>query len=323
VDPKLTGIAATQGGVILRRQALDAGFSDDEITQRRRSGAWVTIRRGAYVERDLWRAMDDEARHRALVHAVVCTLSAPVVVSHTSAMVMRRLPTWGLDLSAVHVTRAPGVSPRFEAGVWHHAAQLAGDQVDEIDGVAVACAARGVVDTARVTPFEPSVAVADAALHADLTSADELLSTLEQTRDWPGARNAGRVVEFSDGRAESVGESRTRVRLDLAGLPRPDLQVVIDGLGSDPAARVDFLFEEHRTIGEFDGKIKYGRLLHPGQDPGDVVWQEKQREDRLRELGFEVVRVIWADLARPDLIADRFRRAFARAAKRSRSGFAA
>jgi hypothetical protein len=318
VDLKLAAIAASQGGVVLRRQALDAGYADDEITQRRRSGEWVTIRRGAYVDRDLWRAMDDEARHRALVHAVMRTLSGPVVVSHTSAIVMLGLPTWGLDLSVVHVTRAPGVSPRAEAGVLHHAAQLADHQVVDVDGVAVTSAARAVIDTARVTEFEPSVVVADAALHADLTNDDELLSTLELTLDWPGARNAGRVVEFSDGRAESVGESRSRVRFDLAGLPRPDLQAVIDGLGTDAAARVDFLFKEHRTIGEFDGKVKYGRLLLPGQEAGDVVWQEKQREDRLRELGFEVVRIIWAELARPDLIAARFRRAFARAAQRSR-----
>jgi hypothetical protein len=35
------------------------------------------------------------------------------------------------------------------------------------------------------------------------------------------------------------------------------------------------------TIGEFDGRVKYGRLLKPYEAPGDVVWREKQREDRI------------------------------------------
>ena len=60
--------------------------------------------------------------------------------------------------------------------------------------------------------------------------------------------------------------------------------------------------------------MKYGRLLRDGEDPGQVVYREKLREDRLRELGWQVVRWVWADLAHPDVIAGRLRRAFARAA---------
>jgi hypothetical protein len=317
MDLRLAAVSAAQGGAVLRRQALAAGISDDEISRRVRSGTWMAIRRGAYVERSAWLAMDDSARHRARAHAVVANLAGPVVVSHTSAAAMLGLPTWGLDLSTVHVTRPPGVSTRTEAGVWHHSARLSDDQVIEIDGMTITHPARTVVDTARVTDFEPSVVVADAALRADLTTNRELLETVDHMRDWPGARNAGRVVEFADGRAESVGESRGRVCFDAGGLPRPDLQVVItDGPGGW-TARVDFLFIEHRTIGEFDGRGKYGRPDAPGLDPGTTVWREKLREDRLRAMGFEVVRFIWAELSRPDLVASRFRQAFARAARRS------
>jgi hypothetical protein len=319
MDLRLAAVSAAQGGAVLRRQALAAGISDDEISQRVRSGAWTAIRRGAYVDRNAWLAMDDAARHRALVHAAVANLAGPVVVSHASAAVMLGLPTWGLDLSTVHVTRPPGVSTRTQAGVWHHSARLSDDQVIKLDGIAVTHAARTVVDTARVTHFEPSVVVADAALRADLTTDDELLTTVDHMRDWPGARNAGRVVEFADGRAESVGESRARVCFDAGGLPRPDLQVVITGGTGDWRARVDFLFIEHRTIGEFDGRAKYARPDGQDVDPGTAVWLEKLREDRLRAMGFEVVRLIWAELRRPDLVARKFRQAFDRAAQRSHS----
>jgi hypothetical protein len=76
---------------------------------------------------------------------------------------------------------------------------------------------------------------------------------------------------------------------------------------------VDFYWEEHKTIGEFDGKIKYGRLLKPGQRIEDVIFDEKVREDELRDLGLQVVRWLWNDLGRAGLLRERVLRAFARA----------
>jgi len=124
------------------------------------------------------------------------------------------------------------------------------------------------------------------------------------------------VAEFADGRSESVGESRSRVAFELIGLPRPDLQRLITTSDGRIVGRSDFLFDEFWTIGEFDGRVKYGRLLKPGEDPGDVVWREKQREDRMRDLGYEVRRLIWSDLSDRPAIAERFRAAFARARRR-------
>ena len=67
------------------------------------------------------------------------------------------------------------------------------------------------------------------------------------------------------------------------------------------------------TIGEFDGKVKYGRLLKPGQSVEQIVYEEKVREDALRDLGWQVVRWVWHDLHRSGVLRDRILRAFARA----------
>jgi hypothetical protein len=72
--------------------------------------------------------------------------------------------------------------------------------------------------------------------------------------------------------------------------------------------RTDFAWEDHRLVGEFDGRIKYGRLLRPGQHAGDAIYQEKVREDAIRDEGWGVVRWTWADLQRPDRFAARVRR---------------
>jgi very-short-patch-repair endonuclease len=65
-------------------------------------------------------------------------------------------------------------------------------------------------------------------------------------------------------------------------------------------------------VGEFDGRVKYA-----SGDP-NVLYDEKRREDRLRDIGFEVVRFNWTDVwNRPDMVAAKVRQAFARQARRA------
>jgi very-short-patch-repair endonuclease len=75
--------------------------------------------------------------------------------------------------------------------------------------------------------------------------------------------------------------------------------------------RVDFFWPEHGVIAEFDGQVKYN-------DRSSIV-SEKLREDRLRELGYEVVRITWSEvLNEPAKVAQRIRAAMGRAAARRR-----
>ena len=109
-------------------------------------------------------------------------------------------------------------------------------------------------------------------------------------------RRPGRVVAFADGRAESVGETRSRLAIHRAGLPAPALQHEVRHAGGRRLGRTDFCWEEFATVGEFDGRVKYGRLLRPGQEPGDVVFAEKVREDAMRAEGLGMVRWTWPEL---------------------------
>ncbi|HEY0698007.1 MAG TPA: hypothetical protein VGD43_09375 [Micromonospora sp.] len=63
-------------------------------------------------------------------------------------------------------------------------------------------------------------------------------------------------------------------------------------------------------MGEFDGRVKYGRLLRPGQDPGDAVFAEKMREDAIRDTGLRVVRWVWNGVDDFGEVVARLRRAF-------------
>ena len=81
----------------------------------------------------------------------------------------------------------------------------------------------------------------------------------------------------------------------------------------DSTAYTDFGWARHRTVGEFDGKVKYGRLLEPGQDVGEVVYAEKLREDAIRSEDWQVVRWTWQDLRAFGPTAARIRARFASA----------
>ena len=102
-----------------------------------------------------------------------------------------------------------------------------------------------------------------------------------------------------------MGESRSRVAIRAAGLPEPVLQWRVAAPDGELIGMTDFGWPAARTVGEFDGRVKYGRLVRPGQDPGDVVYAEKLREDRLRAQGLAVVRWTWSDLDDFDDVAER------------------
>ena len=247
--------------------------------------------------------------HRLAVHAVVRAFDAgPVVASHQSALVMHGLPTWGLDLSHVHVTRLDRRNGRVAAGVCHHQGHgLVDENLAEVEGVTLTGVARAVVEAACASAYESAVVVMDAALNRELTTVEELAKTLNGIRGWPGSGTAREALAFADGRAESVGESRLRVIVDNYGLPTPALQTRFSTSSGQVVARVDFYFRDQAVIVEFDGRIKYR-----GNAP-DVVLREKEREDRLRAGGVIVVRVTWDDLDHPERLVRRIRQAFARA----------
>ncbi len=124
-------------------------------------------------------------------------------------------------------------------------------------------------------------------------------------RERAGARRAALALSLGDAAAESVGESVSRVRIHLDGLEAPALQVRLAEGGAD-VARVDFWWAAARVVGEFDGRKKYRVDGVPDRrSVEDRVWAEKQREDRLRDLGVRVVRWTWSDLWTPGVLARR------------------
>jgi hypothetical protein len=159
--------------------------------------------------------------------------------------------------------------------------------VCEVDGVPTTTVARTVVDLVRSATMRSAVVVGDAAMRQGL-GRPALLQMLDEVSGWTDLGRAGSVVDFLDGRAESALESLSRVIFHEYDVPPPEPQYEIVVAGE--TYRVDFYWKEQRTIGEADGKVKYTGVLDPDRSPEQVLWDEKHREDALRDDDHRFVR---------------------------------
>jgi very-short-patch-repair endonuclease len=306
VDPTLAGIAAANGGVFGYTEALAAGYTAGEIRARLANGTWVRLRRGQYAVAESHAALNAGEQHTLACRTAVRALEQPAVVSHESAAALLGLdlhPVLQPQLSTVQVTMLGGAVARRHPQVFAHRIPLDADEWSTPDhGVPVTSAARTALDLAAVRPLAQSIVTADSALRLGRATKEELLEFALRRRRRGKARMM-RTVSSADGRSESAGESVSRIALLGQGVPTPVLQYVVGDF------RSDFAWPQYRTLGEFDGRLKY-------TDP-DVLWAEKLREDALREAGWELVRWTWAQIRTPAVVAGRLFAAFRRGAARA------
>ena len=165
---------------------------------------------------------------------------------------------------------------------------------------------RTLRDLAGVLPRHELLAAADASvrLGADLTSLDESRRFRARLR-W--------VAEHVSDRSDSFAESWSRLIFFQQGVDLPWQQVTVRDDQGKFVARADF-GSPVGLLGEFDGRIKYTGEGAYGRSSTDAIMEEKQRENRLRDLGWSLVRWTYADLHHPDRLAGIVADALARAA---------
>jgi hypothetical protein len=306
---------ADQDGFFTRAMAREIGYDDKAVSAQVRHGAWTRFRRGYYTFTDLWSSFDQVTRHRVRSRAVLHSLGDRVALSHVSAAVAHGIDVWGVDLGRVHITRLDGGAGRIEGDVVHHVGAVASSNVVEVDGLRVTCPVRSAIECGSVVTPESALVLFNSMLHQGLAEPEHLQREFEALGSWPGVRRLHIPVRLADPRVESVGESRGMWLFWTQHLPRPVVQYPVFDAEGTLRGTCDWGWPEEGVLGEFDGRVKYGRLLESGQGPGDVVFAEKQREDLLRELtGFTMIRLVWSDLDRPRLIRSRVERLFGRSA---------
>lgn len=300
MDTRLHALAGAQDGVFSAAEAHARGVTDSDLRTGVRERQLIRVRRGAYVSRRQWEAADGDERYRLRVLAVGRTRPDDMV-SHHAALALHGLPLWGASLDRVDLLSAvrQGV---HRADLWiHPRGQVAPEMVR---GVLVSSVARAVVRTAIAQGRDCAVIAGDAALHRELVTLDDLYAEVALLTVHEGRARALDAVAHMDGKSESVGESRMRLIFDDAGLQVETQKKITDASGQ-VIARVDAFVEG--VVVEFDGRVKY--RADQGENPQEVVWLEKRREDAIRRQGHPVERVVWVELDRPGLLVARVRSA--------------
>lgn len=296
-------------GFFTTTQAHEVGHDHKSIARQVRGKQWHRLRRGYYAFFDTWHELDDVGRHRVRSSAVLHSLGSAVALSHVSGALAHGITVWGIDLSRVHVTRLDGGAGRIEGDVVHHEGFCVKDDLREVDGQRVLAAERCVLEAGSRAQGAAKLVPLNSLLHLGLGTRASLEAQFAQMERWPFVRSMHVPVRMADPGAQSAGESWGLHLFWTGGVPRPQTQFKVRDDAGQLLGTCDWGWPEQRLLGEFDGRVKYGRLLRPGQEPGDVVFAEKQREDLLREVtGFRMVRIIWDDYQRPRLTIGRVRK---------------
>ncbi len=293
---------ATVPGAVRHRSEVLLDYDDPDLPTRCiRAGLLVRVAHGYYATSVVWSALRRREQHIELAHAV-SRRHPNVQFSHVTAALLHGLPWLGRVSMQLHSVVDRAAEERSSSIIRRR-------RIDrDIQPVRVAAAlvtspARTIFDVACDSSFATGLACADYGLARRLTTPDELSSLPLLHSRRKGIRKARTVIDMADGRIESAGESLCRSVIHHLGFIAPVPQYEFWD-GGVLLGRGDFYWPEQRVLLEFDGLAKYTNpQFRDGRTAGEVVVEEKLREDRIRRLGIRVVRLTWDELKQPSEVA--------------------
>ncbi|HZO68412.1 MAG TPA: hypothetical protein VFB74_25740 [Kribbellaceae bacterium] len=274
-----------------KRELLALGLARRDLRRLRENGALQCHHRryiGSHLRPDLAR--------------MACAQSAYAgsALSHLTAASLAELRTWvdkkrdeAPPSDAIWLTRPAGLG-RNEATdqIVLRLAGLTAADIRPHNRLSITREARTIVDLARELPLREAIVTIDHALAVAVLRTD-VDAVLARQAGWPGISSARDAIAFADPRSESALESIARAAFAEHGLPAPVLQASFWRGSGWTSERVDFWWPQFRTFAEADGLAKYEAAT-----PKQRRQQMRAvfvREQRLADLGLEMVRFGWED----------------------------
>jgi len=297
VRARVRTLAEAHGGVFRRSDLITWGLDPTLTLTMRRNGAWVRLHHGVYADHQTVVDADTlHTRHLLLAAAAVSAMSGEVALFGPTASLAAELPVDRDALRLVQLVRPLGSDSRalrrrisskdrLPSAVIH-VIDMADEELIIHRGLPSVSRELAAWSTALMSNPDWAVATMDAAAWQSTESLERMRDYGERWQRLAGAGTARRALEHVRTGSQSPLESISRVKLIRAGLPEPVLQPPLyDRQGL--VGYADMLFEELGVVGEADGHAKY--------ETRDDLVREKVREDRIRALGFGVVRWGWSD----------------------------
>lgn len=273
----------SQHGAFTRAQFVEAGFTEDQLRYRIRTGEIVPI---------------DELVYRQVgtppswtQRLMAACLAGPAVASHRSAGRLWDFP--GMPEATVEVTALRHRRRRVGDVIWHESYHLSEWDVTEIDGIPCTRPVRTFLDLGVVLSADELETVLNEGMRRRLLSVSAIARRLEQLG--PLRRGTAVVRAVLDrhvpGRRapESVLETRFLQLVRSAGLAEPIAQFEVC-VGHGSGARLDFAYPKCNVAIELDGAAYHS---------GDIAQQrDRRRDNELGALGWRVLRFDWDDVTR-------------------------
>ena len=213
--------------------------------------------------------------------AAVLAAGPGAVLSHQSAAAL-----WAVRPTSRHridVTTSRKLSRR--PGIHPHRAVLPPDEITSENGIPTTTPARTLLDLAAVLrphALERAIEQAEVLRLADDLSLDELLSRHLGARGAKALRRILAITQLGATITRSELEARFITFLDVAVLPRPTVNTLIEDM------EVDFAWPEHRLIAELDGFEFHATRR--------AFERDRARDRRLQAHGWRVIRITWRQL---------------------------
>jgi very-short-patch-repair endonuclease len=193
---------------------------------------------------------------------------------------------------------------RDHPGLFVHRDQVDPDEIVDIAGIQMTSPVRTAYDLARRGDLIQRVVAVDALANAHGFEPDLLLLNAARHQGSRGNQDIAAVLTHADRRAGSPMETRLRLILVCAGLPRPHVQWPVQNPAARTAAWLDLAYPEHMIGIEYDGS---------GHTEPATVLRDIDRHTALLDQGWQVYRYTKHDVLRqPDRIVAQIRRALAR-----------
>jgi hypothetical protein len=211
----------------------------------------------------------------------------------------------GLDVDpgeAIEITVPAEARVSVRVGLQVHRRALADGEVVTTRGMPATSMPRTLRDLCLGKTLMECVVLVDMALHARLVSLEMLQTSVMELAGKQGVYGLRRAIEHGEPKAASPMETRLRMTVVLARLPRPQAQVAIYDRDRGFCGRVDLYYPNERLALEYDGATHDGSLA-----------EDNRRQNRLIGAGVTLLRFTAGDIYRtPDVVARQVREALGR-----------
>lgn len=208
----------------------------------------------------------------------------------------------GLDLppcEPVEVTLPLGCATSRLVGVRVRRSNVGAGETVMRRGKPVTSVVRTIADLGRRLPLVEAVAALDMALHRRLLELVDLCSWAGAHPRYPGVARLRRAIELAEPATESVMETRLRLVLMQARLPRPLAQISLRDEHGHFVGRPDLYYPDARLAIEYDGATHRDSLV-----------ADNRRQNRMVDAGYRLLRFTAADvLSSSDSVVTLVRRA--------------